>query len=369
MPDLRLKTVKAFLELSLSSQEELKELVCLASDICETPIASINFIDDKNQHSIVSKGHASRVSRDIAFCNYAIKQFDILEVPDARNDNRFINNPLVTGSPYIRFYAGIPLITTDNFTIGTLCVIDQKPKKLTERQAESLKIVSKQVMHQLELHRNVKLLKDSLSETERNKILLEQAEILQNAFYGSFEDYFVLLNKKCEIVSFNTAMEAKMKSSKNGSNLQKGKKFIKCFRAENAAIISPVLKKALDGESTTLEILTKPEDNNELWVKISVSPAYNSRKELIGIACIGYDIDKEKKQQEKINLQNSVLSQIARLHSHEIRQPLTNILAIINIAKHDNYQVTKVFFDYLEISSKQLDKAIRKIVLDSYYAA
>lgn len=139
MESLRVNTVKSFLDLYLAEEKELENLVYLASEICQTPIASITFVDDKKQYPVVGKGNTIESSCEVAFCNHTIRQASVLEIPDAQNDSVFANNPFVTGDPFIRFYAGAPLITTDGIVIGSLCVIDQQPKKLTESQIKSLK--------------------------------------------------------------------------------------------------------------------------------------------------------------------------------------------------------------------------------------
>jgi diguanylate cyclase (GGDEF)-like protein len=95
------------------------------------------------------------------FCRHAIRQRDILEVPDARVDLRFLNNPLVVNAPHAQFYAGAPLVTPDDVAVGTLCVIDFRPRKLDPRQAEALRILSRQVIAQLEL--NMQAMRDPLT--------------------------------------------------------------------------------------------------------------------------------------------------------------------------------------------------------------
>src|SRR4051794_12371455 len=154
----RLQAVKSYLELNLTDEKELKDLVYLASEICQAPTASITFVDNVMQYPVLFIGNAVETSCDIAFCNHAIQQETILEIPDAVHDDRFVNNPLVTNDPFIRFYAGVPLVTADGSAIGTLCVIDQKPKHLTDKQVRSLEILSKQVMHRLELYQNAKFI-------------------------------------------------------------------------------------------------------------------------------------------------------------------------------------------------------------------
>ncbi|HEX8334830.1 MAG TPA: GAF domain-containing protein [Segetibacter sp.] len=365
--DNRLQAVKQYLDLPFTDQKDLEDLVYLASEICQTPIASITFVDDKKQYPVIGVGNTVESSCEISFCNHTIKQDVILEITDAQNDPRFINNPLVTGDPYIRFYAGVPLVTLDGFTIGSLCVIDQQPKKLTEKQVKGLEILCKQVMHCLEIQRNIEILKDGISAVEQNKELLDQAEIMKKAFYDGCEDLFILLNNNFEIVSYNSSTQNFF--TLNGREIKKGKNIVEYLMPENARLVEEMLYKAKAGEAATFEILSNANTNVQSWNKFTVSPTYNSKQQLIGLACIGCNIDEDKMLHEKISLQKSTLSQIAQLHSHQIRHPLTNILGIINLLKQDDFKMTEQYLTYLESASNELDDVIRKVVIDSHQAA
>ena len=128
------------------------DLTQLAADICETPIALISLVDKDRQWFKSRVGvDATETHRDISFCGHAVAESAILNVPDASLDPRFADNPLVAQDPNIRFYAGVPLITDDNFALGTLCVIDRQPRDLTEQQIRQLEALSRLVISQLEL--------------------------------------------------------------------------------------------------------------------------------------------------------------------------------------------------------------------------
>ncbi len=148
----RLKALDSYHLLDTLQEEEFDNITYLASVICQTPISLITLVDKDRQFFKSHLGlDVSETNRDISFCAHAINQPQtIFEIQDARLDNRFHDNELVIGKPNIVFYAGIPLTTKDGFALGTLCVIDNKPRTLTHEQKEALTRLSKQVMLILE---------------------------------------------------------------------------------------------------------------------------------------------------------------------------------------------------------------------------
>lgn len=179
----RLEELIKYELLDTDDEQALDELTELAADICGVPISLISLVDHDRQWFKSRVGvDATETGRDIAFCSHAILQEKIFEVPDAAEDERFFDNPLVTSAPDIRFYAGAPLITKDGFALGTLCVIDREPKVLSASQRTALATLSRQVVRQLELrlqHRRLKRMN-----VEREKFYAIMAHDLRSPFNG-----------------------------------------------------------------------------------------------------------------------------------------------------------------------------------------
>ena len=133
------------------------DLTELDASICDVPIAIISLVDEDRQWFKSKIGlKVGETSRDISFCAHAILQKKLFIVPDAMKDKRFKDNPLVTGKQKIRFYAGAPLMTAAGLALGTLCVLDRKPRQLRPEQKRALQILARHVMAQLEMRRRIR---------------------------------------------------------------------------------------------------------------------------------------------------------------------------------------------------------------------
>ena len=179
----RIEELLRYEVLDTEDEKALDELTQLASVICGTSISLISLVDKDRQWFKSRVGlDAAETTRDMAFCSHAILQDQIFEVPDTLKDQRFVDNPLVTGSPDIRFYAGAPLVSTSGMPIGTLCVIDTEPKKLNEKQQLALNTLAKQVISQLELRlHNRQLLR---MQKDQQQIFAMMSHDLRSPFNG-----------------------------------------------------------------------------------------------------------------------------------------------------------------------------------------
>jgi len=148
----RLEALARYQLLDTPPEERFDRFTRLASSILEMPIALVSLLDSDRQWFKSRVGLAvSETPREVAFCDHAIRSDDLLVVEDAAQDLRFSQNPLVTGAPHIRFYAGAPLITPDGFRLGTLCVIDVRPRSLSPREQTLLTTLSALMVETMEL--------------------------------------------------------------------------------------------------------------------------------------------------------------------------------------------------------------------------
>ena len=150
----RLAALKEYHILDTGTEQSYDDITALAAHICEVPIAMISLVDEARQWFKSRVGlEQEQTSREVAFCAHAILQQEPFIIGDATQDQRFADNPLVTGEPHIRFYAGIPLTNPEGLALGTLCVVDHQPRRLSTAQQKALQALSRQVMALLELRR------------------------------------------------------------------------------------------------------------------------------------------------------------------------------------------------------------------------
>ena len=172
----RLAALRRYRILDTDPEPAFDDLTLLASQICDAPIALITLVDEDRQWFKSQVGLTAReTARNISFCTHAIEHPDrIMVVPNALDDHRFCRNPFVTDDPKIRFYAGAPLLTPDGYALGTLCVVDCVPRRLTPDQMKALDALRRQAEAQLELRRNLIELRETLDERDRVEHAREQ---------------------------------------------------------------------------------------------------------------------------------------------------------------------------------------------------
>ncbi|WP_138431564.1 histidine kinase dimerization/phosphoacceptor domain -containing protein [Fodinibius saliphilus] len=176
----RLQELASYDILTEDIQDQLDHLTELASCICETPISLINLLDAKYQITKSSQGwNIDTISRESSFCQYTIEESDFMIVEDAKTDERFRNSPYVKTEPNIRFYAGVPLCTENGYNLGAICVIDNRPRTLSDEQERMLKLLAKEAVSQLELIKNKKQLEKQNKELRKADIFIKNSSDIQ----------------------------------------------------------------------------------------------------------------------------------------------------------------------------------------------
>ncbi|MFD0793028.1 PAS domain S-box protein [Mucilaginibacter litoreus] len=359
----RLATVERFKKLDAGITSDLNELVNLVAEICETPVALVTLLDESTQWFKASAGtEITCTDREISFCNNTLKQNGIYTIPDTLLDDEFKSNPLVTGEPYVRFYAGATLVTKEGFAIGSLCVVDVKPRELSAHQQKTLLVMAKQVVHLMELNQSLHTLAEKRKVELEQSIAIAESELKLKAMFDSSNDTHLLVNSNFEIIAFNKSAATFIRDSYR-HKVSDGD----CILDYTDPLILNQFKKcfsiALTGRIVKREWLLMPGTQKACWKHTTFKPVKNLSGEIMGVAISSIDVTRHKRQEEYINVQNEALRRIALIQSHELRRPVASLLGIMDLIKLENVNFN--YFDLMEITVNELDEKIRGIVKDS----
>ncbi|MEH1920378.1 GAF domain-containing protein [Nostoc sp.] len=210
---VRLEALRQYQILDTEPEEAYDNLAQLAAFICSTPISLVNFIDENRQWFKAKVGlDVSEMPRSFGLSDLCQEQRNVVVVPDTLADEKLASNPVVTGYPYIRFYAGVPLITPMGDMLGTLCVIDQVPRQISQKQIEALVALSRLVIDQLELRRHVV----EVSQITEKLMAHEQAARTRiTNLLESITDGFFALDKQWRFTYINGQAERLLQKTQN----------------------------------------------------------------------------------------------------------------------------------------------------------
>lgn len=359
----RLTVVNRFKQLDADITADLNDITALVADICETPIALVTLVDEKMQWFKASIGTKLVCTvKEISFCKKTILQDNLYIVPDTLQNEDYKSNPLVTGDPHIRFYAGATLITKDGYAIGSLCVVDKIPRGLSDHQKKSLLVMAKQVVHLLELNWSLKTIEEKHHIEQEQSLAIIESELKLKAIFDSSTDMHFLVNSNYNVIAFNRSAALFVKDNyAHELNYQDDilsytdpnilDQFKKCF------------KLALAGKSLKREWILMNGTPKACWKLTTFIPVKNNKGEVMGVALSSTDITRHKRLEEYINVQNEALRRIALIQSHELRRPVASLLGIMDLIKMEKVHFN--YFDIMETTINELDEKIRGIVKDS----
>ncbi len=311
----RLEALYGYRILDTPPESDFNQIVELAAAVCEVPIALISLIDQDRQWFKARVGlEATETPRDLAFCAHALLQPELFIITDTLSDGRFADNPLVTGDPFIRFYAGMPLVTPSGFALGTLCVIDTNPRQLTHVQELTLKTLAKQVVTQLEVRRNLRRVQKLLRERQQDNSL--QKDILNSANYA-----IVSTTVDGTICSFNSVAEKWL-----GYRAEEligrttpaifhdpvevqfqAKALSQEFGQEIAPGFEVFVHRSRSGQADEREWTYVCKDGRRFPVKLSVTARRNHRGEITGFLGIASDLSAQKQAEVELLLRERAI--------------------------------------------------------------
>ncbi|RYZ95304.1 MAG: GAF domain-containing protein [Sphingobacteriaceae bacterium] len=363
--NIRLRAVNRFVNLDESITRDLNNIADLIAQICDTPVALITLLGQDTQWFKAGKGvDMESTPREMAFCNHTIKQENLLIVPDLTQDERFAENPLVTGSINARFYAGAPLITDDGYALGSLCVVDFKPKTLDESQQKALRILSKQVLNMMQLGWTVQNLEHHHKHAIQQNQLIEDSELKLKAVFNSSSDLNMLVGKQFEILACNKSAQTYFQKIYRKAP-QAGDNMLDFIDKGVVPQITRYLLSALAGRVIKKELLVRAGTPYQAWREVKFMPIKNAANEVIGVAFNAVDISHRKMQEEQIKIQNAALTRIAIIQSHELRRPVASLLGLLDIIKMGPHTQDMDCLDMMHTTINELDQKIRLIVKDS----
>ncbi|KQR94364.1 hypothetical protein ASG01_00300 [Chryseobacterium sp. Leaf180] len=317
----RLQSLQSYHILDTAAEKDFDDITELASAICETPISLISLVDENRQWFKSRHGlDALETERCHSFCAHAILQpKELMEINDAKLDFRFSENPLVTGSPNIRFYAGMPLVDPDGQALGSLCVIDEKPKTLTEVQKNALRILANQVIDKLLLRKNAYDLEQAnqklteanreLSETEaelkRSNTNLHNSKVRLQTILDIIGEGIGITDEVGNIVYTNKRNreifkieEGHMLSLQNGSSLWDNRRLDGSLlpREEHPVSIAVRTGKPV----LNFEFLVRDRDGKRLYLRMNAAPITDENGKVTGAVANFADITQSYLLQQQL---------------------------------------------------------------------
>lgn len=358
----RLKVVKQFEQLNLEYNQELKHTVSFAAKICKSPIAMITLLDSDTQWIKVKKGVTiDKAPLETSFCKHAVKHNHLFVVNDLGADERFRDHPDVAGGSKFKFYAAAPLITRDGHRVGTLCILDYKPHRVNDLEKLTIKILAKHAMGVMEHKLTLDKLDNTFTDLKRVKQHKSENDIKLRSMFESLTDSYFLLGKEQEIIDFNRTAFDFIKEKYN-IHLTYGDRMTDFLPQSYKECFTLHYRNALKGQKMQIEKLADYGAMGKIWWDCVFEPVKNNAGEIIGVSHVARDITDRKVNEEKIIVQNSLLSRISQIQSHDYRGPVASILGLMNLIEEEDYVAPKEYLMMMQVAVRRLDEKIHEVV-------
>lgn len=369
----RLQELLKYKILDTPEERCFDDIVQLASQLCQAPISLITLVDNSRQWFKARLGvpaELKETSRDIAFCAHAIHFDKLLEVKDLLKDKRFADNPLVLNEPKIRFYAGIPLISPRGYKLGTLCVLDTRPRVLDPEQRFALDALAKQVMQQFELKlKNMKLAElaqQCLGFYEEGRVEHEVFEKVQEAAeIGKYEIYPQTGEMK---VSDSFCLLFGLPKQKDFTLRQ----FLDLVYPPDIPHFRESFNKSLEQRLFSYEFrCIRPSGGELVYIKCMGETLKDSGGEPYKQLGIKQNVTPERQNEIQLAEQNQELKKVNEeldnfvyRVSHDLRAPNSSILGLIDIILHqeEDPEEIKKLLRLIKESLKKQDDFIKDIL-------
>lgn len=334
-----IKRIKALLSygiLDTPPEAFYDDLAKLVAIICNTPIAIISFIDDKRQWYKAKVGpEDNEVPLEETICQYTLLEDDIMEITNAIEDARLINNPNVQNEHGVRFYAGISLKSIEGYNIGTVCTADVRPQQLNNAQKEAIRIIARQVMLHMETTKHSKDMGMELETVLRQKVAFTERQLeLQEAAYNNLFNAISKSNAVIEfdpdgtVLSTNDLVENLLGYQPNELT---GKEYTFLFKDELINNNEQFWQKLVKGEALAGSYQCMHKNGTQTWILASFNPVLDMEDELVRITMIAQNITSEVMARNALEALHQQKDNFIANISHELRTPIHAIIGFTDI--------------------------------------
>lgn len=353
----QLQAIHRFLSLDIDRGTELQEITVLVSELLDCPIAMITIMGENVQRVLHKVGvKKTQFAREQTFCKDLTTEEPLLVIEDTFQDEKLIGHAFLKRKPPIRFYAGALLKTHDGHELGSLCVMDTKPKKIKNAQVHLLKVLAKRVIQIMEFEFSINLLKEQF-------IKSRESEIKLRSFFETSSALHMLIGRDRQVLDFNKNM-AEFLDRMHGVIVKPGMKVDEILHDQHLEkfIIDFEAALQLQGRTVKFEREVIYGNGEKYWWMVTFEPGFNPEGDIIGISYNATDITDRKAAEAVILAQNESLKEIAFAQSHKLRKPVATILGLIEVLQQLHADSITDEITMLKQVSTELDQVVKDMI-------